>query len=86
MIGQALNTQSGMTPGNLKPALQASGSIPYLMNGVQQIPGAPKGVYRDGGPVDYHLDVPFGLDGSGIVLYPHFSQRIIPGWFDKHLP
>jgi hypothetical protein len=31
------------------------------------------------------MDVPFGLNGNGIVLFPHFSRRIIPGWFDKHL-
>ena len=23
---------------------------------------------------------------DGIVLYPHFMERIIPGWFDKFLP
>jgi hypothetical protein len=75
-----------LTPDNLKHALLASGSIPYLMQGVCDIPGAPPGVYRDGGAVDYHLDVPFGLNGNHIVLFPHFSSRIVPGWFDKHLP
>ncbi|MGA6926308.1 MAG: patatin-like phospholipase family protein, partial [Desulfosarcina sp.] len=74
-----------LTPDNLVPALLASGSIPYLMEGVGQIPHA-GGIYRDGGVVDYHLDIPFGLNGTGIVLFPHFSRRIIPGWFDKHLP
>jgi len=24
--------------------------------------------------------------GDGIVLYPHFTDRVIPGWFDKTLP
>lgn len=86
VIGRKPNARCNMTPGNLKPALLASGSIPYLMQGVRHIPNAPRGVYRDGGAVDYHLDVPFGLKGSGIVLFPHFSPRIIPGWFDKHLP
>ena len=84
-LGRASTPGPRLTSDNLKPALLASGSIPYVMAGVGQIPQAPKGVYRDGGAVDYHLDVPFGLNGSGIVLYPHFSQRIIPGWFDKHL-
>jgi hypothetical protein len=74
-----------LSPGNLKQALLASGSIPYVMDGVGDIGGTPPGVYRDGGAVDYHLDVPFGLDGRGIVLFPHFSLRIIPGWLDKHL-
>ena len=77
---------SGLSPDNLIQALLASGSIPYVMEGVCDIAGAPPGVYRDGGAADYHLDVPFGLNGKGIVLYPHFSRRIIPGWFDKHLP
>lgn len=84
-IGRAPGARAPITPDNLKPALLASGSIPYIMDGVQPISHAPRGVYRDGGAVDYHLDVPFGLNGAGIVLYPHFSQRIIPGWFDKHL-
>jgi hypothetical protein len=81
-----LPDHSALTPENLKHALLASGSIPYLMHGVCDIPGTPPGVYRDGGAVDYHLDVPFGLNGKHIALFPHFSDRIIPGWFDKHLP
>lgn len=70
---------------NLKTALLASGSIPYVMQGIRDIPGAPPGVYRDGGAVDYHLDVPYGLAGSGIVLFPHYIDRIISGWLDKKL-
>ena len=85
-LGGAPNTRVPLSPDNLKLALLASGSIPYIMSGVRGIPQAPDGVYRDGGAVDYHLDVPFGLTGGGIVLYPHFSQRVIPGWFDKRLP
>ena len=76
---------SALSPKNLNRALLASGSIPYVMEGVRDIPGAATGVYRDGGAVDYHLDVPYGVSGTGIVLYPHFSSRIIPGWLDKHL-
>lgn len=64
-------------------ALMASGSIPLVLKGVTDIPGAPQGVYRDGGIVDYHFDFPFPQ--QGLVLYPHFSQRVIPGWFDKKL-
>ena len=40
--------------------------------------------YIFGGIIDYNLDLPFVNDDS-IVLYPHFSDRIIPGWFDKAL-
>ena len=73
-----------LTAGNLKSAILASGSIPLVMSGVCDIPGAPPGVYRDGGIVDYHLDLPFAVD-DGIVLFPHYTDRLIPGWFDKKL-
>ncbi|SFR63212.1 Patatin-like phospholipase [Marinobacter daqiaonensis] len=69
---------------NLIPALLASASIPLVMAGVRNIPGAPEGVYRDGGLLDYHLDLPFRQ--NGVVLYPHFTDKVIPGWFDKSLP
>jgi hypothetical protein len=75
-----------LSAGNLRPALLASGSIPLVMAGVRNIPGAPEGMYRDGGLVDYHLDIPYSSDREGIVLYPHYAGKIIPGWFDKHIP
>lgn len=75
-----------LTVENLRPALLASGSIPVVMSRVTDIPGAPKGTYRDGGIIDYHMDVPFTKDGDGITLFSHYMDRIIPGWFDKHLP
>lgn len=73
-----------LTRENLLPALLASASIPLVMSGVRNIPGAPEGVYRDGGLLDYHLDLPY--EQPGIVLYPHFTDRVVPGWFDKTLP
>ena len=69
---------------NLLPALLASASIPLVMSGVRNIPGAPEGVYRDGGLLDYHLDLPY--QQPGVILYPHFTDRVVPGWFDKSLP
>ena len=69
---------------NLRPALLASGSIPMVMEAVRDIPGASQGVYRDGGLLDYHLDLPWRA--PGVVLYPHFLDRVVPGWFDKALP
>lgn len=69
---------------NLVPALLASGAIPLIMCGIDSIPHAPAGVYRDGGIIDYHMDIPFGLS-HGIVLFPHYMDRIIPGWLDKKL-
>lgn len=71
---------------NLSPALLASGSIPLVMSGVSGIKGAASGVYRDGGVIDYHMDIPFLKPGDDkLVLYPHYSRRIIPGWLDKKL-
>lgn len=70
---------------NYKSALISSGSIPLVMEGVQQIPGAPQGTYRDGGLIDYHMDLPYRVEEDEIVLFPHFSDRIVPGWLDKQL-
>lgn len=70
---------------NLFSAMIASGSIPFALSGERDIAGAPSGLYWDGGITDYHFDIPFHA-GDDLVLYPHFSPRVIPGWFDKHLP
>jgi hypothetical protein len=74
-----------LTEQNLVPALLASGAVPLLMAGVRGIAGGPEGIYRDGGLIDYHLDIPFGIHPDEIVLFPHYRERIVPGWFDKHL-
>ena len=71
---------------NLMDALLASGSIPMVMSGVRDITGAPAGTYRDGGALDYHLDIPHSIAPDTITLFPHYSERIIPGWLDKSLP
>ncbi|GHD49736.1 hypothetical protein SAMN05216429_11292 [Marinobacter persicus] len=76
--------QIDLTRDNLMPSLLASGSIPMILSGVADLPGGPEGVYRDGGLLDYHLDLPW--QQPGIVLYPHFTDKIVPGWFDKALP
>lgn len=73
-----------LTEENLAQALMASGSIPIVIEGVENISGAPKGMYRDGGIIDYHFDLKFGPQ-KGLVLYPHFYSKPIPGWFDKSL-
>jgi len=74
-----------LTKENFREALLASGSIPLVMSGVKDIPGAVPGTYRDGGILDYHLDIDFLNGNKGLILYPHYSDRIIPGWFDKKL-
>lgn len=71
--------------GNLREALVASAAIPMVIEAVPDIPGAPAGVYWDGGLIDYHLHLPYSRT-EGLVLYPHFTDRIVPGWLDKALP
>jgi hypothetical protein len=73
-----------LTPANFKQALISSGAIPLIMEGITDINGI-SGVFRDGGILDYHLDLPFLPDDDHLVLYPHFYETITPGWFDKHL-
>jgi hypothetical protein len=72
-----------LSPENVKDSLLASGSIPLVMAGIKDIAGAPKGMYRDGGVIDYHFDISFNK--SGLILYPHFNKAPKAGWFDKKL-
>lgn len=69
---------------NLEDAIVATGSIPLILSGVRDIAGAAPGVYRDGGIIDYHLDLPHSVEDR-LTLYPHYIDRIVPGWFDKRL-
>ena len=75
---------------NLAQALLSSGTLPMVMPPVAGIPGAPPGTYWDGGLIDYHLPFPYHKLHSetepGLVLYPHFGPRIVPGWLDKAMP
>jgi len=75
----------GLTAENFGDALIASGSIPLVLQGVRKISGAPAGTYWDGGIIDYHLHLPYPRT-AGLVLYPHFTDRIVPGWLDKMVP
>jgi len=68
---------------NIKDALLASGAIPMVMQGITNITDCPKGMYRDGGIIDYHFD--FEIKNEGLTLYPHFSSVLKAGWFDKNL-
>ncbi len=76
--------QVHLTHDNFKPALQASCSIPFVLQAVHNIPGAPRGAYWDGGITDYHLHLNYATT-DGIVLYPHFQKAVVPGWLDKAL-
>lgn len=76
---------ASLSEANIFEAMIASGSIPFVLDGVRDIEGAKNGLYWDGGITDYHFDFDFRA-GDELVLYPHFSSAVIPGWFDKHLP
>jgi hypothetical protein len=72
---------------NFCAALQASCSIPFVLNAVNDVTGAPPGSYWDGGLTDYHCHMNFAgkLRDDEIVLVPHFQQHLIAGWLDKSL-
>ncbi len=76
---------AALTEKNFRDVLIASGSIPLVLEGVVGINGASDGTYWDGGIIDYHLHLPYAHT-DGIVLYPHFTNKIVPGWLDKMLP
>ena len=73
---------------NLALSILASCSIPYWLDPVHNIPGAPRGSYWDGGITDYHLHLNYAsmadtANEPALVLYPHFQNTVIPGWLDK---
>ena len=76
--------QQRLTADNFMSALQASCSIPFVLEAVHDIPGGPRGAYWDGGITDYHLHLPYRPE-RGLVLYPHFQRQVVPGWLDKGL-
>lgn len=73
-----------LSSANLEQAIVATGSIPLVLSGVRDIDGATPGIYRDGGVIDYHHDLPHSSN-ERLTLYPHFFDRLVPGWFDKKL-
>jgi hypothetical protein len=73
-----------LTAANLRRAATATGSLPYIIAGVADIPGAPDGVYRDGGITDYQLNQDYAST-PGMTLFFHYQERVTPGWFDKKL-
>lgn len=70
---------------NFKAAVVASGAIPLAVAGVRDIFGAPNGVYRDGGLIDYHISQDYRTPNDGLTLFFHHQERIVPGWLDKRL-
>lgn len=80
-------SQYALSQANFHAALQASCSIPFVLNAIQNIPDAPLGSYWDGGMTDYHCHMNYAgvLRDDDIVLVPHFQQHLIAGWLDKAL-
>lgn len=81
---------STLTRDNLASGLLASGTLPLIMKAVTGIAELPPGSYWDGGIIDYNLALPYaraaGEHKGDLVLYPHFTSHIVPGWLDKGLP
>ncbi|GAA6135663.1 hypothetical protein NBRC116188_24530 [Oceaniserpentilla sp. 4NH20-0058] len=69
---------------NLHGALVASGAIPMALEPIK-VAGGKDRWHWDGGMVDYHFAGPFNAQ-KGLVFYPHFSPKVVPGWFDKAIP
>ena len=84
-LGDFATRRVALAEDNLGPAILASGSIPFVLQPVHHIAGAPRGAYWDGGMTDYHLHLPYAGMTDGLVLYPHFQRALVPGWLDKGL-
>lgn len=82
-LGDFRSRQVLLDAANLAPAILASCSIPFWLDAVHDLPGAPRGAYWDGGITDYHLHLPYAGMTEGLVLYPHFQPQVVPGWLDK---
>lgn len=78
---------AGLDADNLRAVLLGTAAIPLVIAPVKNIPGGPVGTYLDGGLIDYHMDLPL-TDAPdrprGLLLLPHFSERVITGWFDRY--
>jgi hypothetical protein len=68
-VGDYRTRQVDLTAHNFMDALQASCSIPFVLNAVHDIAGAPKGAYWDGGITDYHLHLNYNAAAQTIANY-----------------
>ena len=84
-LGDFATQPVALAADNLAPAILDSGSIPFVLQPVHPIAGAPRGAYWDGGSTDYHLHLPCAGMADGLVLYPHLQRALVPGWLDKGL-
>ena len=85
-VNDLRSAQVGLTSTNFMDAVRASCSIPFVLDAVHDIAGAPRGAYWDGGITDYHMHLDYlaSQTGQGVVLYPHFQKAVVPGWLDKN--
>ena len=72
-----------LTPDNMHPVLAASGAVPVVVGGVRDIPGAPAGVYCDGGLEQYVLNGSYGRNADDVTLLVYHGGPIIPTWLDR---
>jgi hypothetical protein len=70
--------QVALTEANFSPALQASCSIPFVLQAVHDIPGAPPGAYWDGGITDYHLHLQYSA-GHAVAMKSGANRAIETG-------
>ena len=77
---------AALTEENLCEAALASGSVPFYLRSIEDLPGAPQGLYIDGGLTDYHLHPASMQPWDGVVLMPHYWRRVVPQWLDKRRP
>ena len=68
---------------NFAASILASCSIPFWLDAVHDIAGAPRGAYWDGGITEYHMHLDYTALHDGVVLIPHFQPTLVPGWLDK---
>lgn len=76
-----------LTEDNLLNAVLASGTVPFYLESVADLAGAPAGAYIDGGLTDYH-PAPMATEGidEEVWLLPHYRRRVVPRWMDKRRP
>jgi hypothetical protein len=79
-------TVAALTEENFHGAALATGTVPLYMEPVEAVPGVAPGRHLDGGLTDYHVNQRYLEGDDGIVLFPHFQERIAANWFDRYLP
>ena len=85
VLGDFATRRVALAADNLGPAILASGSIPFVLQPVHHIAGAPRGANWDGSITDYHLHLPYAGMADGLLLYLHVQRALVPGWLDKGL-